>query len=72
MKLGAMLSKLTRPEIELLEQNLNLTDDEYVIFIHLTKGRDKGYIADSCNISIGTVSNRIADIKDKLKRLGVI
>lgn len=69
MKLGAMLSKLTRPEIELLEQNLNLTDAEYEVFIHLCKGRTKDFIADTCNISVGTVSNRIADIKTKIERL---
>jgi len=72
MKLGAMLSRMTRPEIKLLEENLNLTDAEYEVFVHLCKGRNKDFIADSCNISVGTVSNRIADIKKKIERLGVM
>lgn len=72
MKLGVYLSKMTRPELENLEQELNLTDSELEVFKHLCKGRDKNFISDMCNISIGTVSNRICGIKSKMQRLGVM
>jgi DNA-binding NarL/FixJ family response regulator len=63
---------MTKPELEELRENLNLTDDEDLVFVQLSKGRNKTYIADNCMISISTVDNRIKAINLKLKRLEVI
>ena len=71
MRLGKYLSGLTKPELEKLRENLNLTDDEDMVFMQLSKGRNKTYIADNCMISISTVDNRIKAINSKIDRLGV-
>ena len=71
MRLGKYLSGLTKPELEELRENLNLTDDEDMVFMQLSKGRNKTYIADNCMISISTVDNRIKAINSKIDRLGV-
>lgn len=69
MRLGKYLSSLTKPELEELKEQLNLTDDEIDIFIGLSKGRSKIKIAEDCLVSVGTVSNRIRDIQNKAERL---
>ena len=69
MRLGKYLSSLTKPELEELKEQLNLTDDEIDIFIGLSKGRSKVRIAEDCLVSVGTVSNRIRDIQNKAQRL---
>lgn len=71
MRLGKLLSSMTKPELEELRENLNLTDDEDMVFMQLSKGRNKTYIADNCMISISTVDNRIKAINSKIDRLGV-
>ena len=45
MRLGKYLSSLTKPELESLKEQLNLTDDEELVFFHLSKGRSKEKIA---------------------------
>ena len=62
MRLGSYLSSLTKPELESLKEQLNLTDDEELVFLHLSKGRNKERIAFECSISVGNVSNRIKTI----------
>lgn len=69
MRLGKYLSSLTKPELEQIKDNLNLTDEEETVFIHLSKGRSKVAIADRCMISISTVDNRIKSINAKLSRI---
>ena len=71
MRLGKYLSSMTKPELEELRENLNLTDDEEVVFVQLSKGRNKTCIADNCMISTSTVDNRIKAINSKIDRLGV-
>lgn len=71
MRLGKLLSSMTKPELEEIRENLNLTDDEDMVFMQLSKGRNKTYIADNCMISISTVDNRIKAINKKIERLGV-
>lgn len=68
-RLGKYLSSLTKPELERIQEQLNLTDDEEMVFLQLSKGRSKVMIADSCKISERTVGNRIACISKKIKRL---
>ena len=69
MKLGKYLSSLTKPELEELKPKLNLTDDEEIVFDQLAKGRSRVQIANKCNISCSTVSNRTKAIKDKISRI---
>ena len=71
MRLGKYLSSMTKPELEKLRENLNLTDDEEMVFMQLSKGRSKTSISDNCMISISTVDNRIKAINSKIDRLGV-
>ena len=69
MRLGRYLSALNKPELDNLKLQLNLTDDEELVFLHLSKGRSKQSTADNCKISISTVDLRIKSIKNKLLRL---
>lgn len=69
MRLGKYLSSLTKPEVERLRDELNLTEDEETIFNKLAKGKSKVSIADECLVSVGTVSNRISAIQSKVNRI---
>lgn len=69
MRLGKYLSSLTKPEVEQLRELLNLTDEEEQIFNRLAKGKSKVSIADDCLVSVGTVSNRISAIQNKVNRI---
>lgn len=68
-RLGKYLSSLTKPELEVLKEQLNLTDDEELIFLQLSKGRSKIVISDNCKISISSVDNKIKAINLKMDRL---
>ena len=72
MRLGKYLSSLTKPELDYLKDQLNLTDDEEEIFLQLSKGRSKICISDNCGICTSTVDNRIKAINLKLARLKVV
>lgn len=69
MRLGKYLSSLTKPEIDELREQLNLTDDELTVFDNLIKNRSKVVIADKCLVSVSTVDNRIKSINKKIARL---
>ena len=69
MRLGMYLSSLTKPELEELRGNLNLTDDEMEVFNGLSRGRSRIRIADDCMCATSTVDNRIKAINNKLNRL---
>lgn len=69
MRLGKYLSSLTKPEVDDLREQLNLTDDEFPIFNELSKGRSKLCTAEKCRVSVSTVDSRIKSIKEKLLRL---
>lgn len=68
-RLGKYLSSLTKPELEELKDQLNLTDDEMMVFEQLSRGRSNILVADNCQISIRTVDNKIKSINIKLGRL---
>lgn len=70
MRLGKYLSSLTKPELEVLKDNLNLTDDEEMIFCQLSKGRSNVMTADNCRVSLSFVDSRIKSISAKVKKLG--
>lgn len=69
MRLGKYLSSLTKPELEDLKEQLNLSDNELVVFDNLSKDRSKVTIADKCLVSVSTIDNRIRAINSKLNRL---
>ena len=69
MRLGKYLSSLTKPELEELKEQLNLSDDELKVFDNLSKDRSKAVIADNCLVCISTIDNRIKAINKKIKRL---
>ena len=69
MRLGSYLSSLTKPELEELRYQLNLTDDEEKVFNELSRCRSKITAADNCLVSLSTIDNRIKSISTKLKRL---
>lgn len=70
-RLGKYLSSLTKPELEELKEQLNLTDDEEMVFCQLSKGRSNITVADNCRISSRTVDNKIKSINLKIARLNV-
>ena len=69
MRLGMYLTSLTKPELEELRGNLNLTDDEMEVFNGLSRGRSRIRIADDCMCATSTVDNRIKAINKKINRL---
>ena len=69
MRLGKYLSSLTKPELEELKEQLNLSDNELVVFDNLSKDRSKVTIADKSLVSVSTIDNRIKTINSKLNRL---
>lgn len=69
MRLGKYLSSLTKPEVDELREQLNLTDEELPIFNELSKSRSKLCIAENCRVCVSTVDSRTKSIKKKLFRL---
>lgn len=65
-------SKFTKPKINELREQLNLTDEEEKVFDMLCKGRSIVEISCKVGISTRTVDNRIVSIKQKMNDLGVI
>lgn len=68
-RLGKYLSSLTKPELEELKDQLNLTENEEEVFRCLSKGKSIIETADKCGIAEQTVDKRIKEIKEKIKRL---
>ena len=69
MRLGKYLTSLTKPELETLRENLNLTEEQLKIFELLLKGSSRELIADRVNSSPATVGNRIGEMSKKIERL---
>ena len=69
-RLAKYLSSLTKPELEELKDQLNLTDDEEMVFCQLSKGRSNVTTADNCRVSLSFVDSRIKSISVKVNRLG--
>ena len=66
MRLGRYLSSLTKPELELLENECNFSDEEGIIFSYLAKGKYIREIALKTCLSEKTVERRIERIKFKV------
>ena len=69
MRLGKYLSSLTRPELDYLREQLNLSDNEIKIFELLAKDKCIVDVALSVGCSTNTVDRNIRSIKDKCIRL---
>ena len=65
MGLGKKLRGLTKSELDTMRIELNLTDDELIVFNELIKGRTMVEISNRCMISTSTVSNRVKNINNK-------
>ena len=55
MKLRSYLSSLTKPELEELKEQLNLAEDEELIFDNISKGYTLKKIECVCNMSESTI-----------------
>lgn len=63
------LSKLTKPELEEILENANLTEDEQIVFDLLSKGKTITEISLEISVCERTVNRRIKKIKNKINRL---
>lgn len=68
-RLGKYLSSLTKPELEALKEQLNLTEDEEMVFTELARGKSKVAVSEKCLVCLATVDNRIKAINLKILRL---
>ena len=69
MRLGKYLSSLTKPELDYLRDQLNLSDNEIKIFELLAKDKCIVDVALSVGCSTNTVDRNIRSIKNKCIRL---
>ena len=69
MRLGKYLSSLTKPELEELKEQLNLTDDEAEVFDMLSRGKSNISIADKLCLCERTVCRVSKRIKFKIERV---
>lgn len=67
MRLGMYLTSLTKPELEELKELLNLTDEEEMIFVNLSKGKNLTELSSKMQMSIPSISRRIYSIQEKMK-----
>ena len=70
MRMGKLLSSLTKPELELIVKNANFTDDEQKIFELLTKDRCITEIAIKLCVCERTINRRIKNIESKVSKVG--
>ena len=70
MRLGKLLSSLTKPELEKIVTNANFTDDEQKIFELLAKDRCISEIAVNLCVCERTINRRIKNIESKVSKVG--
>ena len=70
MRMGKMLSSLTKPELEEIVENANFTDDEQKIFELLAKDRCITEIAINLCVCERTINRRIKNIESKISKVG--
>lgn len=63
------LSKFTTPKINYLRENLNLTEDEEIVFDMLSKHKSRIQIADKLQLSVSCIDKRIKQLRTKIKEL---
>lgn len=69
MRLGKYLSSLTKPELEELKEQLNLTESESEVYDMLSAGKSNTNIADKICVCERTVNRISQKIINKLHRL---
>lgn len=69
MRTGKYLTTLTKPELEKLKENLNLTEDESLIFDNISKGYTLKKIEYLCNMSESTIIRKQENIFNKIERM---
>ena len=69
MKLRSYLSSLTKPELEVLKEQLNLAEDEGLIFDNISKGYTLKKIECVCNMSESTIIRKQEKIYLKIKKI---
>ena len=70
MRLGKYLSSLTKPELELIVENANFTNDEQKIFELLKKGNCITEIAIKLCVCERTINRRIRSMESKISKVG--
>ena len=70
MRMGKMLSSLTKPELETIITNANFTEEEQKIFELLTKDRCITEIAIKLCVCERTINRRIKNIESKISKVG--
>lgn len=63
------LSALTKPELEVLRDNCNFTDDELRIFNLLSSGKSIVFISEKMQYSTATINRKIRGIHDKINKI---
>ena len=69
MSLGRYLSSLTKPELEEIREQCNLSDDELAIFKMLSKSKSRLEICDFLGLSERTTDRRIKKLKRKVEEI---
>lgn len=70
MRMGKLLSSLTKPELETIITNANFTEEEQKIFELLTKDRCITEIAIKLCVCERTINRRIKNIESKISKVG--
>lgn len=68
MTMCKYLSSMIKVENLELKEELNLTDEESLVYDELSKGRSVISIADKLCVSTSTVDSRIKDIRRKIEK----
>lgn len=63
------LSELTKPEIDLIVENANFTEEEYQVFQYLCKGITLDEMVFKLKLSKATISRTVFKIKTKIERI---
>ena len=69
MRLGKYLSDLTKPELEELKEQLNLSEDEELIFSALSKIKSRSEMSFMYKMSERTIDRKVKHITEKVKRM---
>lgn len=70
MRLGKYLSSLTKPELEELKEQLNLTESESEVYDMLSAGKSNTNIADKICVCERTVTRISRKISIKIEKIG--
>ena len=70
MRLGKYLSSLTKPELEEMKEQLNLTESESEVYDMLSAGKSNTNIADKICVCERTVTRISRKISIKIEKIG--